>query len=60
MVVRESPIFADLFLLPNSSNVEGKVDVAPIRLSQVGFLDFERLLELPYPLYVYWEIVRRR
>jgi hypothetical protein len=54
MLVQESPIFADLFLLPNDSNdVEGKVDAAPIRLSQVETLDFERLLEMLYPLYVY-------
>ncbi|KAF8499370.1 hypothetical protein JB92DRAFT_2743713 [Gautieria morchelliformis] len=50
MLVQESPIFSGLFLLPNSSDAEGKVDAAPIRLSQVEVLDFERLLELLYPL----------
>ncbi|KAF8488349.1 hypothetical protein JB92DRAFT_3016998, partial [Gautieria morchelliformis] len=49
ILVQESPIFADMFLLPNSSDAEGKVDAAPIRLNQVEVLDFERLLELLYP-----------
>jgi hypothetical protein len=59
MLVQESPVFADLGLLPNSNPVEGTVDAAPIRLSQIEALDFERLLELLYPLCVFREIVLR-
>jgi hypothetical protein len=38
--------------MPISDQSEGTVDTAPIRLPQVKVWDFERLLELLYPLCV--------
>lgn len=53
MLKTESPVFENMFCLPHQVQAEGDKDTAPIRLSQVEVLDFERLLELLYPLCVY-------
>ena len=56
LLVNESSIFDAMFYMPNDVVPEGIVDTAPIWLPQVEVADFERLLELLYPLFVDLEL----
>ncbi|KAH9912776.1 uncharacterized protein BXZ73DRAFT_55888 [Epithele typhae] len=49
---RHSPVFRDLFSLPNpeGSTSEGMDDANPVQLSGISPVDFERLLWVLYPL----------
>ena len=58
LLINESPVFADMFRIRIRNESEGIMDTAPIRLQQVECTDFERLLELLYPLCVNWTDIR--
>ncbi|KAJ7154433.1 hypothetical protein C8R43DRAFT_1001276 [Mycena crocata] len=49
---RSSEIFATMFSLPTSAESEGLTDQNPIKLEGISSVDFERLLEVLYPLEV--------
>ncbi|KAH9938542.1 uncharacterized protein B0H18DRAFT_18687 [Fomitopsis serialis] len=46
---RDSPVFRDLFLLPQRGGGEGQVDNNPIRLDGTRSIDMERFLSILYP-----------
>ncbi|KAJ6564345.1 hypothetical protein B0H19DRAFT_1140844 [Mycena capillaripes] len=48
---RNSEIFASIFTLPVTGDVEGGSDQKPIKLEGISSVDFERLLVVLYPLH---------
>ncbi|KAJ6530033.1 hypothetical protein DFH09DRAFT_1184426 [Mycena vulgaris] len=47
---RNSEIFASTFMLPTSGEIEGASDQNPFELKGISLVDFQRLLEVLYPL----------
>ncbi|KAJ7289177.1 hypothetical protein C8J57DRAFT_1164982 [Mycena rebaudengoi] len=57
---RNSEIFATTFTLPAADDVqaEGRSDANPFKLEGISSVDFERLLKVLYPLWVYHSLSR--